>query len=165
MPEPAARAVVSSDDGSTISLTIYTAAGDAVPVALLPVRAVALAGELIAAAVPKLNVTAKSAATQPVENKPTKRRGGDPNAEQRRRRDEAICALANLTGKGKPIERQARDIAQRLDRYRPMPVETKPERRLMQEIKHSGLPIGRRRISKILRDQTGALVAQRPARD
>ena len=59
MPEPAARAVV-SDDGSTIWLTAYTAAGEAVPVALRPARAVALAGELIEAAVPKLNVTEKS---------------------------------------------------------------------------------------------------------
>jgi len=46
MPDPAARAVV-SDDGSTIWLTAYTATGEAVPVALHPVRAVALAGELI----------------------------------------------------------------------------------------------------------------------
>ena len=94
-----------------------------------------------------------------------KRRGGDPRTEQRRQRDEAICALARLTGNGKPIERQARDIAQRLDRYRPIPVETIPERRLMQEIKNTGLPIGQRRISKILREQIGALVAQAAARD
>ena len=63
MADPAARAVV-SDDGSTIWLTAYTAAGEAVPVALQPARAVALAGELIEAAVPKLN--------------PVKARGGDP---------------------------------------------------------------------------------------
>jgi hypothetical protein len=154
MSDPAARAVV-SDDGSTIWLTAYTATGDAVPVVLMPARAVALAGELIAAAVPKLNVTAKS----------TKRRGGDPQAQQRRQRDEAICALATLSGKGKPIEQQARDIAQRLDRYRPMPVETIPERRLMQEIKNSGLPIGRRRISKILREPPGVLIAQPSLQD
>jgi hypothetical protein len=149
MLEPGARAVV-SDDGATISLTVYTEAGDAVPVVLSPVRAVALAGELIAAAVPKLNVTAKL----------TKRRGGDPRAEQRRRRDEAICALANLTGIGKPIEQQARDIAQRLDRYRPMSTETIPERRLMQKIKNSKLPVGQRRIRKILAEQSSALDGQ-----
>jgi hypothetical protein len=97
--------------------------------------------------------------------RPMRPRGGDPRAEQRRQRDEAICALASLTGKGKSIERQARDIAQRLDRYCPMPVETTPERRLMQEIKESKLPVGQRRISKILRDQTGVLDAQQPARD
>ena len=118
-------------------------------------RAPSPSGELIEAAVPKLNVTAKS----------TKRRGGDPQAQQRRQRDEAICALARLSGKGKPIEQQARDIAQRLDRYRPMPVETIPERRLMQEIKNSGLPIGRRRISKILREPPGVLIAQPSLQD
>src|SRR5947207_2751611 len=46
MAEAAARAVV-SDDGSTIWLTAYTATGEAVPVALQPARAAALAGELI----------------------------------------------------------------------------------------------------------------------
>jgi hypothetical protein len=46
-----------------------------------------------------------------------------------------------------------------------MPVETIAERRLMQEIKNSGLPVGRRRISKILRDQRSALVVRAPARD
>ena len=50
MSDPAARAVV-SDDGSTIWLTAYTEAGDAVPVVLLPVRAIALARELLSAAV------------------------------------------------------------------------------------------------------------------
>ena len=94
-----------------------------------------------------------------------KRRGGDPRTEQRRQRDQAICALARLSGKAKPIEQLARDIAQRLDRYRPMQIETIPERRLMQEIKNSGLPIGQRRISKILREQIGVLVAQPSPRD
>jgi hypothetical protein len=162
MREPAARAVV-SDDGSTIWLTAYTASGDAVPVALLPVRAVALAGELIEAAVPKLgNVTAQSAATTVA---PKRRRGGDPRAQERRRRDEALPQLASLIAPGKPPEKQAREITRRLDRYCPMPVETIAERRLMQEIKNSGLPVGQRRISKILRDQRGALVVRAPARD
>src|SRR5258705_8890048 len=85
MSDPAARAVV-SDDGSTIWLIAYTEAGAAVPVVLLPVRAVALARELLTAAVPKLgNVTAQSAATTIA---PKRRRGGDPRAEERRRRDE-----------------------------------------------------------------------------
>jgi hypothetical protein len=87
MPNPS-RAVVSFFD-ATISPTTYTEAGDAVPVALAPVRAVALAGELIEAAVPKLgNATAKSVVTRAaVETKPTKRRGGDPRAQKRRQRD------------------------------------------------------------------------------
>jgi len=50
---PAARAIVSAD-GREIRLTLYTEAGPAAVVALDPVRAVALAGELIAAALPKL---------------------------------------------------------------------------------------------------------------
>jgi hypothetical protein len=140
MLEPGARAVV-SDDGSTISLTVYTEAGDAVPVALLPVRALALAGELIAAAVPKLNV---------IERKPTKRRGGDPRAEQRQRRDEAICELHKLTGDGQHVEPWAREWAQRIGRFQPLPVETDPARRLMQEVKDSGLPIGSDRIRKVV---------------
>ena len=162
MPDPAARAVV-ADDGSTIWLTAYTASGDAVPVVLLPMRAVALARELLTAAGPKLgNVTAQSAATTVA---PKRRRGGDPRAEERRRRDEALPQLASLIAPGKPPEKQAREITRRLDRYCPMPVETIVERRLMQEIKNSGLPVGQRRISKILRDQRGALVVRAPARD
>src|SRR5437763_6510439 len=138
MSEPAARAVV-SDDGSTIWLTAYTAVGEAVPVALQPVRAVALAGELIEAAVPKLN--------------PVKARGGDPYSAQRRARDAQIRALAPLVAPGKSIEQQARDIAGRLARYRPMPEEASPERRLMQEIDEVGLPVGADRIRKILGEQ------------
>jgi hypothetical protein len=139
-----------SDDGSTIWLTAYTASGDAVPVALLPVRAVALAGELIQAAVPKLgNVMEENSMMTK-----GKRRGGDPYAEPRQRRDKAIREVAPLIAPGQPIEQQAREIAQRLARFRPMPEETAPERRLMQEIKSSGLsPVGPRRIRKILAEQ------------
>jgi hypothetical protein len=144
MPESAARAVV-SDDGSTISLTVYTEAGDAVPVALMPGRAVALAGELIQAAVPKLNV---------IETKPAKRRGGDPHAEQRQRRDEAICALHKLTGEGQHVEPWAREWAQRIGRFKPMmPVETDPVRQLMQEIRETGLPVGGKRLGEIVAKQ------------
>ena len=152
MSEPAARAVV-SDDGSTIWLTAYTEAGDAVPVALLPARAIALAGELIQAAVPKLNGTAQSAITRLAKNKPTKRRGGDPHAEQRQRRDEALCELHNLTGEGQPLEAWSRETAQRLVRFQPLPEETDPTRRLMKEVKDSGLPIGSDRIRKVVGKQ------------
>ena len=134
MSEPAARAVV-SDDGSTIWLTAYTEAGDAVPVVLLPVRAVALARELLTAAVPKLNVTAKS----------TKRRGGDPQAQQRRQRDEDIRALARLTGGGKPLPQVAQDLIKRCERYQPMPKETSPDRVLLRRISDTGLPVPRKR--------------------
>ena len=147
MTESAVRAVV-SDDGETISLTVYTEAGDAVPVVLGPVRAVALAGELIEAAVPRLNVTAQSAVACPAQ-----RRGGDPHAEKRRRRDEALCELHQLTGEGKPLEAWSRETARRLARFQPMPEETGAERRLMREITNTGLPIGRRRIREILAKQ------------
>jgi hypothetical protein len=50
---PAARAIV-ADARREIRLTLYGQAGPAAAVALDPVRAVALAGELIAAALPRL---------------------------------------------------------------------------------------------------------------
>src|SRR5947207_12017259 len=97
MPEPAARAVV-SDDGSTIWLTAYTAAGEAVPVAIEPVRAVALADELIRAALPKLGVVEKNS----IVSAPKRRRGGDYQAEKRQQRNKNIIALATLMGEGNP---------------------------------------------------------------
>jgi hypothetical protein len=109
------------------------------------VRAVALAGELIDAAVPKLNV---------IETKPTKRRGGDSHAEHRQRRDAAICALHKLTGEGQHLEPWARKTAQHLARFQPMSPETDPARQLMQEIKETGLPVGRKRIGAIVAKRT-----------
>jgi hypothetical protein len=61
--------------------------------------------------------------------------------------------LARLVGTGKPSERQAEEIAGSLVRYRPMPQEKSPERRLMREIAETGLPIGTDRIRKILGKQ------------
>jgi hypothetical protein len=52
--KPAARAVV-SDDGREIHLTLYAEAGADAAVVLDPVRAVALASRLIAAALPRLS--------------------------------------------------------------------------------------------------------------
>ena len=159
MPDPAARAVV-SDDGSTIWLTAYTATGDAVPVVLLPVRAVALAGELIQAAVPKLNVTAKSAATrQPIENEPTKRgRGGDPHAKQRHELHDGIRGMASLLGlsAGKPAAEVAREIIDRCDRYQPMAVETDPVRREMLRVRNAGMPVpsSERHLIRIISGRT-----------
>jgi hypothetical protein len=86
----AAARVVMSDDGSTIWLTAYTEAGDAVLVALHPVRAVALAGELIEAAVPKLgNIVERNSVMSRV-----KRHGGDQHAQKRRQRDEEFRSVA-----------------------------------------------------------------------
>jgi hypothetical protein len=159
MAEPAACAVV-SDDGSTIWLTAYTAAGDAVPVALLPVRAVALAGELIEAAVPKLgNVVEENSMTSR-----GKRRGGDPYADKRQQRNRDILALAALLGEGKPTD-LAEEITQQLARYRPMSDETIPKRRLMQKITGSGLPVGGRQIRKILAQRKTRLEGHGSPRD
>src|SRR5438270_12427189 len=137
MAEAAARAVV-SDDGSTIWLTAYGDDGAVVPVALQPVRAVALAGELIEAAVPKLN-----AAEISVETKPTERRGGDRKTEQRRELHDGLRGMASLLGlgKGKRAVEVAREITDRCNRYQPMPVETDPIRREMQRVRDAGVPL------------------------
>jgi hypothetical protein len=50
---PAERAVV-ADDGQAIRLMLYGGANTAAAVRLAPLRAVAIAGELIAAALPKM---------------------------------------------------------------------------------------------------------------
>ena len=71
-----------SDDGETIWLTAYTEDGAAVPVRLSPVRAIAIAGDLVRAALPKLG-----AGQTP---------GRDPHAEQRR--ENAIRAVAASQG-------------------------------------------------------------------
>ena len=84
---------------------------------------------------------------------PVRTRGGDPYSDQRRTRDAKIRTLAPLVAPGKSIEQQARDIAGRLARYRPMSDEASPERRLMQEIVEVGLPVGADRIRKILGEQ------------
>jgi hypothetical protein len=131
MSDPAARAVV-SDDGSTIWLTAYTEAGDAVPVVLMPARAVAMAGELIEAAVPKLNVVEERSMTK------GKNRGGDRQAQKRRQRDDDIRALARLTGGGKPLPQVAQDLMKRCERYQPMPEETSPDRVLLRRISDTG---------------------------
>jgi hypothetical protein len=80
------------------------------------------------------------------------RRGGDRQADHRRRRDEALRALARLTGNDRSVERQARDLAQRLARYRPMAGETSPERRLMRKVIDTGLGVPQPdRLARIIR--------------
>ncbi|HVB16496.1 MAG TPA: hypothetical protein VNF04_08190 [Stellaceae bacterium] len=51
---PATGRAILSDDGAAITLTLYRKAAAVAAVTLAPRRAVALAGELIAAALPKL---------------------------------------------------------------------------------------------------------------
>jgi hypothetical protein len=81
-----------------------------------------------------------------------RRRGGDTRAAERAWRDDTLRQLAALIGVAMPMERFARDLAGRLKRFRPMPVETAPERRLMQQIIASGLPLpGPDRLARILR--------------
>jgi hypothetical protein len=80
------------------------------------------------------------------------RRGGDPQAAARTRRDEALRRLATVIGADMPAERLARDLGARLARYRPTPAETVPERLLMREIVATGLPVpGPDRLARILR--------------
>src|SRR5436190_741897 len=67
MPDLATRAVV-SDDGE-IRMTLYRDDGQAMAVALAPARAIALAGELIEAAGPKLGLRRDAA----VNDKPPNR--------------------------------------------------------------------------------------------
>ena len=83
---------------------------------------------------------------------PPRPRGGDRRAAERAQRDAALRRLAAMMDANVPIERLARDLAGRLARFRPMPVETTPERRLMREIVASGLPLpGPDRLARILR--------------
>ena len=143
--EPAARAVV-SDDGSTISLTSYTEAGAAVLVALAPLRAVALADELIRAALPKLRIAEESSS-------PKRRRGGDPFAEQRRELHNGLHRMASLLGlEGKPAVKVAREIIDRDSRYQPMSVETEPLRCEMRRVRNTGLSVPKspRHLARII---------------
>lgn len=109
----AARAVV-SDDGWTISLTAYCN-GAAVPVALSPVRAIAIADELIRAALPKLESTSDQSRPVP-EEKLTKRRGGDPHAQQRHELQDGLRGMASLLGlgNGRTAAEVAREMIQPL---------------------------------------------------
>ena len=93
-----------------------------------------------------------------------KQKGGDRVAEVRRRRDARIRELAAAMGPAQSIESQARAIAGRLTRFRPMPQENSPERRLMAEITSFNLPVGARSIRKILAEQKPALLCQEPGR-
>lgn len=151
MPEFPARAIV-SDDGSTIWVTSYAEEGAAVSVELSPLRALALADELLCAAIPKLGTCAQSAPRSALEE-PVRRRGGDAHAVKRQRRDEAIRTVAPLIAAGQSIEVQARVLARRLATFQPMADETAPERRLLQAINGFGLPVGQRRIREILAKQ------------
>ena len=149
MAEPAARAVV-SDDGSTIWLTVYSESGEAVPVALAPVRAVAIAGDLIRAAVPKLDTTVNSAVAMP----PKHRRGGDRLPDKRRTRGEALAELTAMQP-GDTEGARIHAAKSKLERYaangwpreqdKPGEEPGNRERDLLRKIMRTGLPIVRER--------------------
>jgi hypothetical protein len=122
--KPCARAVV-SDDGTVICLMAYAGGGAALPVPLSPLRAVWLADELLRAALPKLGSEMQPGPRSALEGQPV-RRGGDAHSAKRRRRDEAIRAVAPLIADGESTERRARKIARQLATFRPTPEETTP---------------------------------------
>lgn len=81
-----------------------------------------------------------------------RRRGGDPHANQRARRDAALRELAASMGDDVPAQRQAREIVRRLARYRPAAEETTEERLLMRQIIDTGLAVPKAdRIKRILK--------------
>jgi len=144
---PEARAAV-SDDGLTIRVTVYGEDGTAMPVALSPVRAIAIAEELIRAALPKIGKEARPSAR----SAPQRRRGGDAQAARRQGRDENLRKLAEFWHRdGEPLSAVATKIVDRQRRFQPMPEETDPERLAMLEIRNSDLPIpGVRQLLRII---------------
>ena len=138
-----ARLVV-SDDGAALTVAAYVGAERITAVVIDPVRAIGLAAELAAAAhrhFARGDVEAMSA-----------KRGGDRHASRRAERDEALRTLGTLIAAEAAPEQQARHIADRLARFRPMAKETAPERALMQQIVDSGLPLPKPdRLGRILR--------------
>jgi len=141
------RAMV-SDDGLTIRLTAYGEDGVAVSVMLSPVRAIAIAGDLIRAALPKIG----NEAQLPARSAPQHRRGGDAQAARRQGRDENLRKLAEFRHRdGEPLSAVARKIIDHQRRFQPMPEETDPERMAMLEIRNSGLSIpGVRQLLRII---------------
>jgi hypothetical protein len=151
----AARLVIT--DGGTIVATMYAGADRIAVVGIDPVRAIGIGLELIGAAHRHL-------ARDRARAVPSPSRGGDPLAEQRAERDEALRSLATMIAPAAAAEQQARKIAGRLTRFRPMANETAPERVLMQRVLASGFGVpSPERIRKILVKQKTRLDDQKPA--
>ena len=148
MAEPAARVVV-SDDGSTICLTSYSETGAAVPIVLAPVRAVALAGELIRAALPKLDVTdsvMRSAPKFGLNNELA------PDAEIRVR-DELYRRLDNSLAVGSSLRQRAEAIRRKRNRYVPRASDEGAggERAVLWQLHRIGAPdLSERQVRRIL---------------
>jgi hypothetical protein len=153
--EPMVRAVVADAYGEPIALTLYGEGGRAAAVALDPLRAVDLARELLDAAGRRLHRQAGQEFSVSIARATgNRRRGGDRQAEARRQRDDVLRALARLNDNDAPAEQQARDLADRLARFHPLPVETIPERQLMREVVDSGLPVpSPDRLARIIRSR------------
>jgi hypothetical protein len=148
MTAPVAERAVISDDGRETQLALYDEAGVIATVTLSPQRAISLAGELISAASRRLDVVLAS------RDAPRHRRGGDRQAGNRAERDAALRELAALVSDGTTAEHQARAIAGQLARYRPMTVETKPERLLMRKVIDSDLVVPKPdRLARIIRSR------------
>lgn len=112
-------------------------------VVLDPLRAMALAGDLIAAALLHLRRAAEPR---------RRRRGGDLHDARRRKRNAALCALAPLVAPGLSLEQQARIVIDRVLRYHPAAGETGADRQLMGQIKATGLPLPSvDRVARIIR--------------
>jgi hypothetical protein len=138
----AERAVI-ADDGREITLTTHVGAQAQAVIVLDPLRAVALAGELITAAQRHLAHTAESRRSC---------RRGDPKAACRRERDAAASALAQLLAPGQPLEEQARIVVDRVARYQPVAGKLGADRQLMDQIKAAGLPLpSADRVARIIR--------------
>src|SRR5262249_23654407 len=120
------------------------------PVVVTPMRAVALAGELIEAALPKLDV-----AENIRDATPRRRRGGDPFAQQRRELYAGLRAIAEFRKKSsKPLATVVEEIIDRQKRYQPMARETDPERVEMLRVRNTGLRVpGPRRLANIISDE------------
>lgn len=112
------------------------------PRSLLPVRAIAVAGELIEAARRRLAAPVKR-----------RSRGGDPWPEMRARRDEALRDLALLIAADLSLEQRAARVVDKAKRYCPTPADHSgnAERQALARIAGAGLPVpGPRQLRRIL---------------
>jgi len=143
-----ARAVV-SDDGLTICLTTYSADGSSLPVLVTPVRAIALAGELIRAALPKLEVTdsvMRSAPKFGLNNELA------PNTEIRVR-DELYRRLDSSLAVGLSLRQRAEAIRRKRNRYVPRASDEGAwgERAVLWQLHRIGAPdLSERQVRRIL---------------
>ena len=139
----AARLVV-TDDASAITVATYAGAERVATVAIDPLRALSIAGQLIAAAHQHLARASNPSSPQ---------RGGDHRADKRTERDEALCELAWLAGADLSVDRLADAVISKANRYRPAPSDPNgsAERRALHRLSATGLSVpGKRHLRRIL---------------